>query len=302
MSTTQNDIRYTLNSPSYGQATITYYSSIYSSVVVPDTINYLGNIYDVVRINNGAFSGKTVITSLSLGKKLTYIGNRAFGNTDITSVIIPDNVVFIGVNAFYQCSSLTSVTIGSGLTEINANLFGLCTNLNNISIGKNVTTIIGYSFRGCSALQTITIPSSVTSIGENAFQDCTNLRSIYFLQTTTLPTFGTNVFQNTNSNLTAYYLSTVTNTTPLITAGIPNIQEYVPPIVCFKEGSLILTNNGYIPIQELKKGDLIKTLKHGYKPLDMIGKREIFNLASKNRIKDQLYKCDKKNYPEIFED
>jgi hypothetical protein len=73
-------------------------------------------------------------------------------------------------------------------------------------------------------------------------------------------------------------------------------------ISCFKEDSKILTNKGYILIQNLRKGDLIKTAKNGFKPIDMIGKRDIFHIASEERIKDQLYKCSKNDYPELFED
>jgi hypothetical protein len=73
------------------------------------------------------------------------------------------------------------------------------------------------------------------------------------------------------------------------------------PLTCFKKDSKILTNKGYIPIQDLKKGDLIKTLKHDFKPIVLIGKRLIYNKASEVRIKDQLYKCDKDNFQEVFE-
>jgi hypothetical protein len=75
-----------------------------------------------------------------------------------------------------------------------------------------------------------------------------------------------------------------------------------PPIVCFKEGSKILTESGYKPIEDLRKGDLVKTLKHGFLPINMIGKRDIYNPSKKDRIKDQLYKCSKEKYPEILED
>ena len=74
------------------------------------------------------------------------------------------------------------------------------------------------------------------------------------------------------------------------------------PLVCFKEDSKILTDKGYIAIQDLRKGDLVKTLLHDYKPIDMIGKRDIYHSASKERIKDQLYKCSQTEYPEVFED
>ena len=73
-------------------------------------------------------------------------------------------------------------------------------------------------------------------------------------------------------------------------------------IACFKSDTKIMTNKGYIPIQDLRKGDLVKTLKHDFKPIEMIGKREIYHPASKERIKDQLYKCSQSEYPEVFED
>jgi surface protein len=77
---------------------------------------------------------------------------------------------------------------------------------------------------------------------------------------------------------------------------------YTAPIVCFKEGSKILTNKGYKCIETLKSGDLVKTLKNGFKPIYKIGKRDIFHPAEKNRIKDQLYKFSKDKHPDVFED
>jgi hypothetical protein len=73
-------------------------------------------------------------------------------------------------------------------------------------------------------------------------------------------------------------------------------------IPCFLESSKILTNKGYQPIQDLKKGDLVQTLNNGLLPINMIGKRVIYHCASSNRIKDQLYKCSSKEFPEVFED
>jgi hypothetical protein len=61
---------------------------------------------------------------------------------------------------------------------------------------------------------------------------------------------------------------------------------YNPP--CFKEGTLILTKDGYRPIEELKKGDLIKTT-FDYKPVYAIGKGEITHSSLPLRIKNQLY-------------
>ena len=63
-----------------------------------------------------------------------------------------------------------------------------------------------------------------------------------------------------------------------------------------------MTDKGYVPIQDLRTGDLVKTLLDGYKAIYLIGKKEINHTASEERIKYQLYKCTKEQYPEVFED
>ena len=71
------------------------------------------------------------------------------------------------------------------------------------------------------------------------------------------------------------------------------------PTPGFKEDAKILTDKGYIPIKDLKKGDLVKTLNHDYKPIHMIGFSEIYH---DERIAQQLYRCSQQAYPGIFED
>jgi hypothetical protein len=45
----------------------------------------------------------------------------------------------------------------------------------------------------------------------------------------------------------------------------------------------------------------VKTLKHGFVPIELIGKREIDNPGCKERIKEQLYCCNKDKFKEVFE-
>jgi hypothetical protein len=73
-------------------------------------------------------------------------------------------------------------------------------------------------------------------------------------------------------------------------------------VVCFKEGSMILTDRGYRAIQDLRKGDLVETYQHGLKPINMIGKRQMHHLCNSERIKDQLYVCRADQYPELTDD
>jgi hypothetical protein len=73
-----------------------------------------------------------------------------------------------------------------------------------------------------------------------------------------------------------------------------------PP--CFKEDTEILTDQGYKLIQDLRKGDLIKTLRNDFKPIAMIGKRQMQHNMVEERVKTQLYKCSPAEYPEITKD
>jgi hypothetical protein len=72
-------------------------------------------------------------------------------------------------------------------------------------------------------------------------------------------------------------------------------------VVCFKECSKILTDKGYIPIENLRKGDLVKTLTNGYVSINMIGSKNMYNSVMNERNKDSLYLCSKDQYPEIIE-
>jgi hypothetical protein len=79
--------------------------------------------------------------------------------------------------------------------------------------------------------------------------------------------------------------------------------QYPAPIICFHESTKILTNQGYRSIHDLRKGDLIQTADHGFVPIEIIGRREIYHPANtEDRIKDQLYLCSRSKYPALFED
>lgn len=75
--------------------------------------------------------------------------------------------------------------------------------------------------------------------------------------------------------------------------AIPDIKLFNKPI-CFNKGTKILCykNNEevYIPVEQLKQGDLVKTYLHGYKPIYMI-KKGVFTLGNKGTM--GMYKMKK---------
>ena len=88
-----------------------------------------------------------------------------------------------------------------------------------------------------------------------------------------------------------------------------NVTINAPPSPpCFKEDTNILTYNPhlekeeYLPVQSILPGSLVKTLKHGYLKVEMIGKSQIYNSGDEERCKHRLYKCTTDVYPELTED
>jgi hypothetical protein len=112
-----------------------------------------------------------------------------------------------------------------------------------------------------------------------------------------------NIFYSSGGIILILYTLATSNLTspPYTITTTPISGPPSNPITCFKEGSKILTDQGYKLIQDLRKGDFVKTLLHNYLPIDLIGKREIYHPASKERIKDQLYQCSQEEYEEVFE-
>ena len=131
------------------------------------------------KLGDGAFSGCSGLTSLTIPSGVTSIGKSAFdGCSGLTSLTIPSSVTEIGNYAFDGCSGLTSLTLPSGITSISDYAFEYCSGLTSLTIPSGVTSIGYRAFSGCSGLTSLTIPSSVTEIGESAFQGCSGLTSL----------------------------------------------------------------------------------------------------------------------------
>ena len=134
---------------------------------------------------------------------VTRVGYYSFeGMTGLKSIDIPNSVTSIGTGAF-DSSGLTTLTIPNSVIYIDNSIVSGCANLKSITLSESLKYIPEGTFLGCHALESITIPASVESIEWDAFFDCENLKSMTF-QSTTPPTADINYFHYTYFGITSY--------------------------------------------------------------------------------------------------
>ena len=135
----------------------------------------------ITSIAADAFSGNSLITSVTMPNGVTSIGSKAFYNSaNLVTVNMPNSITSIGSQAFQACTKLETAVLPSGITAIPDFLYLGASSLSNIgSIPSGVTSIGTYALNG-TALASLTIPNSVTSLGANFAANNPFLASVTF--------------------------------------------------------------------------------------------------------------------------
>lgn len=90
---------------------------------------------------------------LKLPSTLQRISNGAFSRTNISSIVFPENLLFLGEAAFSECKELrATVVIPNKVQRINERLFYGCTNLKEVIIPQDVISVGGGAFYHCIGL------------------------------------------------------------------------------------------------------------------------------------------------------
>ncbi len=194
-------------------------SSLTGNLVIPDS---------VIRIGDYAFQGcENIGSELTIGENVERMGYYTFsycpniskvnynainckGNwnddetlfgweSNITTVIIGDNVRFITNSLFCGCNNINNVIFGKNVTEIGEYAFNSCSVLTSINIPNTVVRIGQAAFKGAGLTGNLTLPNSLLTIGNDdygygAFEDCYGLTSITFGNKLTF--IGYNTFRN----------------------------------------------------------------------------------------------------------
>ncbi len=168
-------------------------------------------------IENSAFKECKALEGVTFPDTLRRIGSQsieygigAFFNTNLKTVILPQNVEFLGPYSFGFCSNLRKVEMSDKIATIHKNTFSYCRSLSDMKLPLNLLKIEENAFENCSSLREVHIPVGTQLIGKKAF-DSTNLTGIYIPPTvtkigeeSTRSILGDSVFGYNSRSLTIY--------------------------------------------------------------------------------------------------
>ena len=108
------------------------YTQPTGNLIIPEVVEYEGNAYTVVSIDQHAFYQCHALTSVEFPNTIVSIQEDAFSYSGLTTVEIPNSVTTVHAWAFAHCTDLLSLTIGSSVATIETGAFRYCTNLQSI--------------------------------------------------------------------------------------------------------------------------------------------------------------------------
>ena len=282
----------------------------------------------VTTISSSAFQSCTSLTSVIIPSAVATIGNSAFQScTSLTNVYFLRTPLLAtpGTSAF-SVNPPTSVGKYYATVTNSSVIAPFFTSLATISL-PTLTSMTAFTSTSSFAVVVISYANLAANGNESVDTGLTYVFLVNSVSSGSLSigaTEGSATAWNASTNKTigagtnAYWTPPGPSSTlwdafsvviqdSLGAVSTPNVLVQVAgPYPCFLEGTKILCfeNNEevYRPVETLRKGDLVKTICHGYMPINMICTTNLYNPGNDYRIVNRLYKCPKEKYPTLFED
>jgi hypothetical protein len=276
----------------------------------------IGN--SVAIIGNTAFYGCNSLTSISIPSSVTSIENGAFQictKLNLVYFLQTSSIPTIGTNTFLGISGSSVGKYYSGVADTSSiappvfysispinNTIPTLDSMSTFTRTSGTLEVFTYTDLSGNGNESVVNPPFVFLVPSVT----TGLLSIGATQATATPWDASNNL--INGSINAYWTPpdasfanafTVVVQDAVGNVSSPNVQ--VPVILCFKKGTKILCENGiYIPIEELKIGDLVKTYKHGYQKIIMTAhSRVCYHIQNAT---NQLYTYLRESNPDLIED
>lgn len=234
------------------------------------------------------FKDCLLLNNINIPSTVTLIEEGVFQNTSLTSISFNgDNMIFRSY-IFYACKNLNSIIVNGLNPILYESCFSVATNYND-----NTTPFIYYITNKFNisfmSPNTAKFRDRFSSQNKTSYTTNFSICCIYYVNIlfyySTITGMQTNniIFYNFYNNFKSIINFTFD----------PNCYTHGTEILCFIEDIEI-----YKRIDELRKGDLVKTLLDGYKKIELIGKCNFINNPH-NDLKC-IYKITNNNYKDLY--
>ena len=178
-------------------------------IVIPEVAMYGNTPLTVTAVGVGAFSGMNIIKTVTFGKKVQTIGERAFsGCFDLREIKDwGESLETIGKEAFKGCFlerafsdveiSYADLAFPPTLKTICDNAFEGCSNINVKDWGESLESIGEEAFYNCDDLTKACFPATLKTIGKKAFSGCSSMT--YYVLPPSMISLGEEAFYGTNT-------------------------------------------------------------------------------------------------------
>jgi hypothetical protein len=185
-------------------ATLISAENVVGDVTIPNLLSDGSNVWSVTKVGNGAlannpgllnitvpnsilevgayvFSNCTALAEVTLNYGIRYIGERAFVNTAVREINIPDSIIDMGGNISAGTLFTSTIIIGDSshfkysddgvlYNRDMTKLYSCPTRAEGtVTIPNTVTNIAADAFFGCHRLSYLNLPATVSTIGNGAF-------------------------------------------------------------------------------------------------------------------------------------
>lgn len=198
-----------------------------TAITIPNSVNQIDNkaflncsgLYEVTlpvnkkytEIGANIFQGTSSLHTVNMSSYITKIGEKAFYQSGIESLNLPDDITFIGYQAFYGCQKLKTLHLPEYLETFGGCAFGGCDSLTAVTIPKHVKEneyypdyhavvdwdLEGGLFKNCSSLREVTFEDGTKKIGHNVLNGCTSVTKVNIPDTVT--SIGMHAFNGCSS-------------------------------------------------------------------------------------------------------
>ena len=169
-------------------------NGIYYNIISDTQVEVAPAYFDGVNHYQGCIIVPERVYCDGVNYDVAAIAPRAFWQSAVTEVQIPNSVTMIGEAAFADADDLASITLPLGLRDISRYMLA-GTAITNIVLPEGVTSIGQGAFEDCAMLRTVFLPASLRHIGNRAFGYCSRLTEVYSDAPTPPLTMGDNTFE-----------------------------------------------------------------------------------------------------------